>query len=216
MSEKIAVVTGCSKGIGLATAKHLCSLGYKVFALSRNKELMDKEFKDCSSVITYKIDLCENLEIDKFAEYLNNKKIDILVNNAGGGGGASAVGGNNSGDTPGAGGNGTASSISGSSVTYAGGGGAGGYVWNSAVSVVPGTSYAITVGAGGASVSGSNGLQGNNGNNSSIAGSGFTTVTADAGGGGGYGVPPDGGSSLNGRSGGCGGGGGKDDFKISR
>ena len=43
MSEKIAVVTGCSKGIGLATAKHLCSLGYKVFALSRNKELMDKE-----------------------------------------------------------------------------------------------------------------------------------------------------------------------------
>lgn len=89
MSEKIAVVTGCSKGIGLATAKHLCSLGYKVFALSRNKELMDKELKDCSSIITYKIDLCESLEIDKFAEYLNNKKIDILVNNAGGGGGGS-------------------------------------------------------------------------------------------------------------------------------
>lgn len=91
MSEKIAVVTGCSKGIGLATAKYLSESGYLVYALSRNKQSMDLEFNNIKNIITYQINLLEKLEIDKFAEQIKDKKIDILVNNAGGGGGGGSV-----------------------------------------------------------------------------------------------------------------------------
>jgi len=67
-----------------------------------------------------------------------------------------------------------------------GGGGAGGYLTNfggTAIGLSPGTTYTITVGAGGAGVSGD---RGNNGNNSVISGSGFSTITAIGGGTGGF------------------------------
>jgi len=63
----------------------------------------------------------------------------------------------------------------------AGGGGAGGLLSATSVSVTPGTTYSVQVGAGGAAMSGA-GTLGNNGSNSSISGSGFTTVTAIGGG----------------------------------
>jgi len=67
-----------------------------------------------------------------------------------------------------------------------GGGGAGGYLTNfggTAIGLSPGTTYTITVGAGGAGVSSA---RGNNGNNSVISGSGFSTITAIGGGSGGF------------------------------
>lgn len=80
-----------------------------------------------------------------------------------------------------------------------GGGGAGGYR-TSTQTVEQGTVITITVGDGGASVTGQ--LQGNNGSNSSISGSGLTTITSTGGGGGGKGG--------SGSSGGSGGGGAND------
>ena len=78
------------------------------------------------------------------------------------------------------------------------GGGAGGYKTSTAFSLTVGTSYSITIGAGGA---GSTALanQGTDGNNSV-----FSTITSTGGGGGG--AFDD--TNLNGRSGGSGGGGG--------
>jgi hypothetical protein len=60
-----------------------------------------------------------------------------------------------------------------------GGGGAGGLLTGTAT-VVPGTVYTMTVGAGG--IGGTAGGVATNGSNSSIAGSGFTTITAIGGG----------------------------------
>tara|TARA_R110002050_G_scaffold3568_1_gene18577 strand:+ start:815 stop:2122 length:1308 start_codon:yes stop_codon:yes gene_type:complete len=82
----------------------------------------------------------------------------------------------------------------------AGGGGAGGLLTNfggTALSLTPGVVYTVTVGAGGAAVSG--GARGNNGANSVLSGTGITTLTAIGGGGGGSdaasgGVGADGGS----------------------
>ena len=54
------------------------------------------------------------------------------------------------------------------------GGGAGGLLTASGVNVISGVTYTITIGAGGTSVT--TDVQGNNGSNSSISGSGFTTV----------------------------------------
>ena len=87
----------------------------------------------------------------------------------------------------------------------AGGGGAGGFR-TSTQTVNSGTVITVTVGDGG-TVGASNGNQaGGNGSNSSISGSGLTTITSAGGGGGsqGYaGTPP-----LGGQNGGSGGGGG--------
>jgi hypothetical protein len=83
--------------------------------------------------------------------------------------------------------------------TAAGGGGAGGYR-TSTQSVTPGTVITVTVGDGGASISGSD-TPGNVGSNSSISGSSLTTITSTGGGYGGY-------FAVVGGNGGSGGGGG--------
>ena len=86
---------------------------------------------------------------------------------------------------------------------YGGGGGAGGLLTSTLSGLVKGVTLTATVGAGGASViiNSGNGVKGNNGVNSSLAGSGFTTVTAAGGGGAGAN------NTLAGNSGGSGGGG---------
>jgi hypothetical protein len=81
------------------------------------------------------------------------------------------------------------------------GGGAGGFR-TSTQSAYAGTVITVTVGDGGASVTSDN--VGNNGSNSSISGSGLTTITSTGGGGGGT----SGGAVLAGKNGGSGGGSG--------
>jgi hypothetical protein len=81
---------------------------------------------------------------------------------------------------------------------YGGGGGAGGLVYRSGFTVTPGTPYTVTVGAGGTSVTGTIGANGQN--------SVFGSLTATGGGGGGF----HGGANdlrCNGYPGGSGGGG---------
>lgn len=92
---------------------------------------------------------------------------------------------------------------------YGGGGGAGGVL--SANSNIIATTYTVTVGAGGSGSLTDQFVQGFNGSNSSISGSGFTTVNSVGGGGGGSGQNKSGkpggsggGNSINGGTGGSG------------
>jgi hypothetical protein len=89
-----------------------------------------------------------------------------------------------------------------------GGGGAGGLLANNAYNLTlsSGTAYTITVGAGGAAQTPSNGYVGNNGANSSITGSGLSAITAIGGGGGGGGTSDSTNTTGNGGSGGGAGG----------
>ena len=86
-------------------------------------------------------------------------------------------------------------------------GGAGGLRGFTSQSLTNGTSYTVTVGAGGNKAA-SDPSTGSNGNNSSISGSGFSTITSSGGGGGGSGASN---ANGNGLSGGSGGGAGNDD-----
>ena len=98
-----------------------------------------------------------------------------------------------------------AGGAAGASGNTGGGGGAGGFR-TSTQTLTGGTVYTITVGDGGAAVTGSGGsaLVGTSGSNSSISGSGLTTITSAGGGGGGiFGSP--------GGAGGSGGGAGPTD-----
>jgi hypothetical protein len=93
--------------------------------------------------------------------------------------------------------------------TYRGGGGGGGGIsYSTNAGVSPSTAYTITVGGGGTGVSSTTQAIGNNGSNSSISGSGFTTVTSLGGGGGG-------GGTLAGSAGGAGGGGGTSGTNVA-
>ena len=100
---------------------------------------------------------------------------------------------------------------------YGGGGGAGGYRSSvvgessggggsaeSRISLASGTSYTVTVGAGGAGVTAGSYLDGTNGVNSSIIGGVISITSTGGGGGSGYEVT----AAANGLSGGCGGGAG--------
>jgi|5B_taG_2_1085324.scaffolds.fasta_scaffold31854_2 hypothetical protein len=88
-----------------------------------------------------------------------------------------------------------------------GGGGAGGYLTNyggSAITLTRAETYTVTVGAGGASVTGNPKVIGNSGNNSVLSGTGISTVTAIGGGGAGTVTV----GNYDGLDGGSGGGGG--------
>ena len=88
-----------------------------------------------------------------------------------------------------------------------GGGGAGGYltsIGGSTISLSSNTSYTVSVGAGG--IGGDGQLRGGNGTDSSLSGTGITTITSTGGGGAGSAD----GSQKNGATGGSGGGGSSD------
>lgn len=88
LSEKVAIVTGSSKGIGKAMAKGLAQLGAKVVVSSRKQEAVDAVAKEFEA---------ENLEVAPIACHVGDEEqrkhlvqktiehfggVDILINNA--------------------------------------------------------------------------------------------------------------------------------------
>ena len=80
---KTAIVTGASKGVGLATVKLLSQNGYKVIAVSRDLSKVSELVSD--NVEVYRLDITSPEEIKAFYEKYKDITLDLLVNNAGGG-----------------------------------------------------------------------------------------------------------------------------------
>lgn len=80
---KTAIVTGASKGVGLATVKRLSENGYKVIAVSRNLSKVSELVSD--NVEVYQLDVTDSKAIEGFFEKYKDITLDLLVNNAGGG-----------------------------------------------------------------------------------------------------------------------------------
>jgi len=80
---KTAIVTGASKGVGLATVKRLSENGYKVIAVSRDLSKVSKLVSD--NVEVYSLDVTDPKAIERFYEQYKDITLDLLVNNAGGG-----------------------------------------------------------------------------------------------------------------------------------
>lgn len=88
--QKVAIVTGASRGIGRACAKILAKSGIKVIANYNNSEIEAKRLKeelkkDGIEIDIFKADVSKREEVKKMANYAIDKygRIDILVNNAG-------------------------------------------------------------------------------------------------------------------------------------
>lgn len=79
------LITGASKGIGLATTEHLAKLGYKVYATVRNPEgaeALQKLASQYPNIFISQLDVTEGEEII-FHKIRAIGEIDIVINNAG-------------------------------------------------------------------------------------------------------------------------------------
>ncbi len=88
--ERIAIVTGASRGIGREIAKSLAKQGIKVIANYNNSknnaiELKNELQKDGIDIDIVKANVSKREEVKELIQYTLNKygKIDILINNAG-------------------------------------------------------------------------------------------------------------------------------------
>jgi NAD(P)-dependent dehydrogenase (short-subunit alcohol dehydrogenase family) len=88
LAEKIAVVTGGTTGIGLATAKRFAAEGARVFITGRRQAELDKAVAAIGGTATgVQADSAKMADLDRLYAQVkaDTGKIDILFANAGGG-----------------------------------------------------------------------------------------------------------------------------------
>src|SRR6476469_6312960 len=84
LDGRVAVVTGASKGIGLAITRALVAEGVRVFAGARETSAELAELADQQSVQPVLVDLATPAgPVDLVAAALDSGRLDILVNNVG-------------------------------------------------------------------------------------------------------------------------------------
>lgn len=90
LTGQVAVVTGCSTGLGVQMAKALANQGAKIVAVARRKELIEAVAKEIAD--TYKVETlavqCDITDTDRVNSAVDEimakfGRIDILINNAG-------------------------------------------------------------------------------------------------------------------------------------
>ncbi|HNX26590.1 MAG TPA: SDR family NAD(P)-dependent oxidoreductase, partial [Phycisphaerae bacterium] len=85
--QKIAIVTGGSRGIGFACCKELLSMGMTVIAAARSAENLQKAAAELAGekLETYVIDVADSAAVTKMIDYVVEKygRLDVMVNNAG-------------------------------------------------------------------------------------------------------------------------------------
>lgn len=90
LKGRVAIVTGCSTGLGVQMAKALANQGAKIVALARRKELIDAVAADISKeygveAIGIACDITDTDKVNAAVDEVLAKfgRIDILINNAG-------------------------------------------------------------------------------------------------------------------------------------
>lgn len=98
LTGNVAVVTGCSSGLGVQMAKALANQGCNIVALARRQKLIEEVAKDIEETYNVKAlaipcDITDTDTVESTVDLVLEKfgRIDILVNNAGTGSGATSA-----------------------------------------------------------------------------------------------------------------------------
>ena len=90
LTGRVAIVTGCSTGLGVQMAKALANQGANIVAVARRQNLIDdvaKEIKETYGVETLAVrcDITDTENVNAMVDAVLEKfgRIDILINNAG-------------------------------------------------------------------------------------------------------------------------------------
>jgi len=89
LREKVVLITGGSRGLGLVLARHICARGGHVALIARDAEELARAKSDLatrrSTVMTIQCDLLDSEQIQAAVRRVIDRfgKIDILINNAG-------------------------------------------------------------------------------------------------------------------------------------
>jgi NADP-dependent 3-hydroxy acid dehydrogenase YdfG len=83
-TNKVAVITGASSGIGAETVKALAAEGFTVVATARRKDRLEKLAAEVPSIEIFPADLTLQSDVDALAQFCAGKNIEVLVNCAGG------------------------------------------------------------------------------------------------------------------------------------
>ena len=87
--DKIALISGANRGIGLETGKQLLELGWNVVFTARNmhegRPLINKLREKWKSAWFHQLDVSDEQSISDVAEYVEDTcgRLDVLINNAG-------------------------------------------------------------------------------------------------------------------------------------
>jgi short-subunit dehydrogenase len=89
LREKVVLITGGSRGLGLVLARHICARGGNVALIARDAEELARAKSDLATrrntVVTIQCDLLDSEQIQAAVRRVIDRfgKIDILINNAG-------------------------------------------------------------------------------------------------------------------------------------
>ncbi|MFH1016825.1 MAG: SDR family oxidoreductase [Pseudomonadota bacterium] len=89
MTDRVVLITGASRGLGLGMAEKFASRGLKVFAAARHPEKaealkkLQKKFEDRIFLIAMDVDSDASVENARKEVFRSTDHIDILINNAG-------------------------------------------------------------------------------------------------------------------------------------
>ena len=85
LTDKIAIVTGASSGMGREITRLFAEQGATVVALARRKERLEALAKENSKIIPFAADVTNAADLENVVKFTteNYSRIDILVNNAG-------------------------------------------------------------------------------------------------------------------------------------
>lgn len=83
MTQAIALITGCSTGIGKALAEACLQQGYQVWATARRPETLEPLV--AKGAIPMQLDVNDSAQLQACAERIRNEagRLDLLINNAG-------------------------------------------------------------------------------------------------------------------------------------
>jgi 3-oxoacyl-[acyl-carrier protein] reductase len=85
MKKSVAIVTGASRGIGLATARELAARGYRLSLVARSEADLKKAVEFCPGALIVQADVSREADADRVVSQTLESmgRVDALVNNAG-------------------------------------------------------------------------------------------------------------------------------------